>query len=70
MSIAIEVKNLRKTFKIRQKSGFWKSFLSPEYKEIEAVKDLSFSLQKGERVAFVGPNGACKSTTIKMLSGI
>jgi ABC-2 type transport system ATP-binding protein len=70
MSIAIEVKNLRKTFKIRQKSGFWKSFLSPEYKEIEAVKDLSFSLEKGERVAFVGPNGAGKSTTIKMLSGI
>ena len=70
MSTAIEVKNLRKTFKIRQKSGFWKSFLSPDYKEIEAVKDLSFSLQKGERVAFVGPNGAGKSTTIKMLSGI
>lgn len=70
MSIAIEVKNLRKTFKIRQKSEFWKSFLSHDYKEIEAVKDLSFSLQKGERVAFVGPNGAGKSTTIKMLSGI
>lgn len=70
MSIAIEVKNLRKTFKIRQKAGFLKSFLSPQYHEIEAVKNLSFTLQKGERVAFVGPNGAGKSTTIKMLSGI
>jgi ABC-2 type transport system ATP-binding protein len=70
MSSAIEVQNLRKTFKIRQKNGFWTSFLSPSYTEIEAVKELSFCLQKGERVAFVGPNGAGKSTTIKMLSGI
>lgn len=70
MPIAIEVKNLRKTFKIHQKIGFLKSLLSPVYSEIEAVNDLSFTLQKGERVAFVGPNGAGKSTTIKMLSGI
>lgn len=70
MTIAIEVKNLRKTFKIRQKAGFIKALISPTFTELEAVKDLSFTLQKGERVAFVGPNGAGKSTTIKMLSGI
>lgn len=70
MTIAIDVKNLRKTFKIRKKAGFWKSLVSPEYSDVEAVKGLSFTLQRGERVAFVGPNGAGKSTTIKMLSGI
>lgn len=70
MTIAVDVKNLRKTFKIRKKAGFWKTLLSPEYTDVEAVKGLSFTLQRGERVAFVGPNGAGKSTTIKMLSGI
>lgn len=70
MSLAIEVKNLKKTFKIRKKAGILKSFFAPEYQSVEAVRDLSFSVQKGERVAFVGPNGAGKSTTIKILSGI
>ena len=34
------------------------------------MKDVSFSIEKGEMVGFIGPNGAGKSTTIKMLSGI
>jgi len=36
--------------------------------EVEAVKDISFSVERGERFAFLGPNGAGKSTTIKMLT--
>ncbi|MNC03921.1 putative ABC transporter ATP-binding protein YbhF [compost metagenome] len=36
----------------------------------QAVKDISFSIGKGEMVAFLGPNGAGKTTTLKMLSGI
>ena len=40
------------------------------YKEKEAVKGISFSIQQGECVAFLGANGAGKSTTIKMLTGI
>lgn len=35
-----------------------------------AIKDLSFEIASGERVAFIGRNGAGKSTTIKMLTGI
>lgn len=70
MIAAIEVRNLRKTFKIRKKSSGIGNFFKPEYHEIEAVKNLSFTLNRGERVAFVGPNGAGKSTTIKILSGI
>lgn len=39
-------------------------------KEFTAVQDLSFSIQKGEIVGFVGQNGAGKTTTIKMLTSI
>ncbi|HSH72173.1 MAG TPA: ABC transporter ATP-binding protein [Methylophilaceae bacterium] len=35
----------------------------------EAVRDVSFSLTKGEVLGFLGPNGAGKSTTMKMLTG-
>jgi len=36
---------------------------------IEAVKNLSFSVEKGEVLGLLGPNGAGKSTTMKMLTG-
>lgn len=41
--------------------------LSKEYRDIQAVKDLSFSVQSGEVYGFLGQNGAGKSTTIRML---
>lgn len=39
-------------------------------KKIDAVTNLSFSIDEGEIVGYLGVNGAGKSTTIKMLSGI
>src|SRR5580765_8384244 len=36
-------------------------------KEIEAVKGVSFEIEKGELFGLLGPNGAGKTTTIKML---
>ncbi len=39
------------------------------YGKIEAVKDISFEVNRGEILGFLGPNGAGKSTTIKMLTG-
>ncbi len=39
------------------------------YGDQAAVKDVSFSVAKGEIVAFLGPNGAGKSTTMKILTG-
>ena len=70
----IEVENITKNFRVVQKkSGLKESFKSlfkREYKTIEAVKNISFKVNKGEIVGYIGPNGAGKSTTIKMLSGI
>lgn len=39
------------------------------YGEQAAVRDVSFSVAKGEIVGFLGPNGAGKSTTMKILTG-
>lgn len=44
--------------------------LCKKYKDVLAVKDISFSVQEGELFAFLGENGAGKSTTINMLCTI
>lgn len=43
--------------------------LSKRYGRHLAVRDISFSVAKGEIVGFLGPNGAGKTTTIRMLTG-
>ncbi|WP_143315915.1 ATP-binding cassette domain-containing protein [Clostridium sp. HBUAS56017] len=70
----IEVNNLSKEFKINKKyeglGGTFKSFFSREYTIKKAVDNLSFYVEKGEILGYIGLNGAGKSTTIKMLSGL
>lgn len=44
--------------------------LSKKYKKVEAVKDISFSIQKGNVYGLLGPNGSGKTTTLAMLMGI
>lgn len=70
----IEVKNLAKYFSItKRKSGFLGavgSLFVSNKETIKAVDDISFNIAPGELVGYIGQNGAGKSTTIKMLTGI
>ena len=70
----INVDCISKTFKVaKRNSGLkaaLKSFFKREYTYIDAVKNVSFSIEKGEIVGYIGPKKKKKSTTIKMLSGI
>jgi ABC-2 type transport system ATP-binding protein len=43
--------------------------LTKKYGKIEALKDISFEVQKGEILGFLGPNGAGKTTTMKIITG-
>jgi len=43
--------------------------LDKRFGTIHAVRNLSFSVKKGEVLGFLGPNGAGKSTTMKMITG-
>jgi branched-chain amino acid transport system ATP-binding protein len=43
--------------------------LSKAYGGVQAVRDVSFSVAPGERVAIIGPNGAGKTTCFNMLNG-
>jgi ABC-2 type transport system ATP-binding protein len=43
--------------------------LTKRYGQTEAIRNISFSVDKGEVVGFLGPNGAGKSTTMKILCG-
>ncbi len=45
------------------------SNLQKNFGPIQAVRDVSFVLQKGEVLGFLGPNGAGKSTTMRMITG-
>jgi len=73
MSI-IQVDHLSKIFKVQRKEpglgGAVKALFVPKYEDKVAVNDISFSVETGEMVGYIGVNGAGKSTTIKMLTGI
>ena len=70
----IEVKNLKKEFKkpVRKEGviSYIKSLFSRKYTSLYAVNDVSFSINQGEIVGYIGANGAGKSTTVKMMCGI
>lgn len=70
----IEIKHLKKEFSYYKKmmglSGSLHNLFHRETLIKEAVRDISFSVEKGEIIGLLGPNGAGKTTTLKMLSGI
>lgn len=70
----IQVENLTKEFKIYKKQpglkGAVKGLFSKEADIKKAVDNISFNIGEGEMVGYIGANGAGKSTTIKMMTGI
>ena len=70
----IRMEHVCKTYRIaKRNAGFTeacKALFHREYEEIQALKDVSFTINDGEMVGYIGPNGAGKSSTIKILSGI
>ncbi len=50
--------------------GTLRHFVKRKYRNIEAVREVSFTVAPGEVVGFLGPNGAGKTTAIKMLTGL
>ncbi len=74
MTFAISAENLSRTYTRRKrKDGFLaglRSYFSFDSEVVSAVSELSFRIERGESVGLIGENGAGKSTTVKMLTGI
>ncbi|MBC7327253.1 ABC transporter ATP-binding protein [bacterium] len=70
----IEVRNLWKIYRTYEKEegliGSLKALFKRKYRDVEALKGVSFTIEEGEFVGYIGPNGAGKTTTLKILSGI
>lgn len=70
----IDVKDLCKEFRtFRRREGVWGAVQNLFVRDritVQAVDRVGFSIERGEMVGYIGANGAGKSTTIKMLTGI
>ncbi len=71
--IAITVKNLHISYRGLKKFSIKRSLLKYKKNQIEifeAVKGISFELERGKILGFIGKNGSGKSTTLRALAGI
>ena len=67
----ITIDHVTKTFTVPVKGqGGWKSLFYRKTESVDVIKDINFSVNRGEFIGYIGPNGAGKSTTIKLLTGI
>ncbi len=62
----ITVKDIKKDYSIVHRESLFRK----NTETVHAVKGISFTIQDGERVGLIGVNGAGKTSTIKMMTGI
>jgi len=62
MKSAIEINHLKRVFKVSI------GVIRRSFKEVVAIDDISFAVKEGELFGLLGPNGAVKTTTIKVLA--
>jgi len=70
----ITARNLSKHFRVNRRAeglkGAALSLFSRKYETVKAVDSIDLDIAQGEMIGYIGRNGAGKSTTIKMLTGI
>ncbi|MEV6610650.1 ATP-binding cassette domain-containing protein [Kutzneria sp. NPDC051319] len=71
---AVVVDDLTMTYRVPVReaglAAAFKSLLHRRFRDVHAVRGVSFEVAAGEVVGFIGPNGAGKTTTMKMMSGL
>jgi ABC-2 type transport system ATP-binding protein len=65
---AVEVRDLRKEFRRRSRRKPDESRFKRRYRTMPALRDVSFTMERGECVAILGQNGSGKSTLVRLLS--
>ena len=70
----ISVRKLCKYYQVHKRppglKAAFRSVFHRSYTTVKAVDGITFDIRPGERVGFLGPNGAVKTTTLKVLSGL
>ena len=76
-NVAVKVDNVGMKFnlssnKVDNLKEYFIRFIKRDimYKEFWALKNVSFTINKGDRVAIIGYNGAGKSTILKVIAGV
>ena len=67
---AVSFTEVRKIFMQKQPPQGIRDFLKPRCKTVNALDAVSFTIKRGELIAYAGPNGAGKSTTIKLMGAM